>query len=92
MTLQEEREVKMFGIRLELLKESIEKSLTFKLQGPSMVAASMMSDAQEELVRGMTEEARQTLNRAKWVLFEYVSPREREEADARLTAEAVARG
>lgn len=79
MTKNEEREEKMFGCREAELKESVENSLTFKLSGPAMVAASMMSDAQEELLRGMNEEARQTLNRAKFVLFEYVSPRERAE-------------
>jgi hypothetical protein len=79
LTKQEEREEKMFGCREAELKEAVEKSLTFQLSGPAMVAASMMSDAQEELARGMNEEARQTLNRAKFVLFEYVSPRERAE-------------
>jgi hypothetical protein len=37
-----------------------------------MVVASMMSDAQQEIEFGMDESARQTLNRAKFVLFNYV--------------------
>ena len=37
-----------------------------------MIIGSMMSDAQEEIERNMNEEARQTLNRAKFVLFNYV--------------------
>lgn len=67
----EEREIGMFGVTRAELKEFVESSLTFEVSGPAMVAASMMSDAQEEIAHGMIEEARQTLNRAKWVLFKY---------------------
>lgn len=35
---------------------------------PMMAAMGMASDAQEEMQRGMTEQARQTLNRQKWLL------------------------
>jgi hypothetical protein len=34
-----------------------------------------MSDAQEEIAHGMDESARKTLNRAKFVLFEYIMDR-----------------
>ena len=37
-----------------------------------IIVAGMMSDAQEELERDLNEQARQTLNRAKFVLFNYV--------------------
>jgi hypothetical protein len=37
-----------------------------------MIVAGMMSDAQEEIAHGMDEAARKTLNRAKFVLFEYI--------------------
>jgi hypothetical protein len=37
-----------------------------------MIVAGLMSDAQEEMAHGMIEQARQTLNRAKLVLFDYV--------------------
>jgi hypothetical protein len=36
-----------------------------------MIAMSMLSDAQEEIERGMQERARQTVNRAKWVIHTY---------------------
>jgi len=36
--------------------------------GNKLLAMSMISDAQEMIERGLNEEARQTLNRAKWVL------------------------
>ena len=76
---QEKREVRMYGVTVAGMRESVESSLTFKLSGPAMIAASMMSDAQEminteygEVDYMRAEDARQALNRAKWVLFEYV--------------------
>ena len=57
----------------------MEQSITFRFSGPAMMAASLMSDAQElinteygEVDYMQAEDARQTLNRAKWILFEYV--------------------
>ncbi len=64
-------EKNMYGCSIEDFRESMEDSFTFKISGPAMVVASLMSDAQEEIAHGMPEYARQTLNRAKWVLFEY---------------------
>ena len=69
--IQRDREIAMYGLTEADLRESVERSLTFKHSGPAMVAASWMSDAQEEIAMGMGEAARKTLNRAKWVLFEY---------------------
>jgi hypothetical protein len=37
-----------------------------------MLLASMLSDVQEMIERGMKEEARQTLNRAKWLIREHL--------------------
>lgn len=37
-----------------------------------MIVASLLSDAQEEIERDYTEQARQTLNIAKFVLFHYI--------------------
>jgi hypothetical protein len=65
------RQIQMFGCTLEELKESVEDSITFKVAGPVMYAMSVMSDAQEMMVRNMTEQARQSINVAKWVLSEY---------------------
>jgi hypothetical protein len=66
------REENMYGCTVAAMKESIEGSLTFKLSGPAMIVASLMSDAQEEIAHNMKEDARQTLNRAKWVLSTYI--------------------
>ena len=64
-------QISMYGCTEAELRSSVELSTTFKYSGAAMVAASMMSDAQEEIAYGMSEAARKTLNRAKWVLFEY---------------------
>ena len=75
---QEKREVRMYGVTEELMRDAVESSLTFCLSGPAMMAASLMSDAQEminieygEVDSMRSEDARQALNRAKWILFEY---------------------
>ena len=60
-----------YGCSIADFRESMEDSITFKVSGPEMIVAGLMSDAQEELAYGNNEGARQTLNRAKWVLFEY---------------------
>jgi hypothetical protein len=74
--IQRQREMSMYGCYEADLRESIERSITFKFSGPAMIVASMMSDAQEEIAHGMEESARKTLNRAKFVLFEYIMDRQ----------------
>lgn len=77
LTEQEKREVRMYGVTVAGMREAVESGITFKFTGPAMVVASMMSDAQEiiafsgndEMAR---EDARQLLNRAKWVLATYI--------------------
>lgn len=71
MTEQEVRQVRMFGCTEAQMREAVEESLTFRFSGPAMMAMSLMSDAQEEILRDMNEDARQTLNRAKWILSTY---------------------
>ena len=78
LTDLEKRQVKTFGCTMEQMREAIEESITFRFHGPAMVAMSLMSDAQEHIndefgeVDWMRrEDARQTLNRAKWILSTY---------------------
>jgi hypothetical protein len=78
LTEQEKREVRMYGCTLAQMRESVEQSITFRFSGPAMMAASLMSDAQElintesgDVDSMLAEDARQCLNRAKWILFEY---------------------
>ena len=82
MTEQEIREVRMYGTTEAALRESIERSMTFNVSGPAMIVAGMLSDVQEIMAYGpydsdtlanIQEDQRQQLNRAKWVLFEYMS-------------------
>ena len=74
---QEKREVRMYGCTEAQMREAVESSITFKFSGPAMVVAGMMSDAQEMMAYEQPdfrtiEAQRQLLNRAKWVLFEYM--------------------
>ena len=63
-------EVQAYGAPKADILESIEDSITFKLSGPGMVAASYLSDAQEVLEFN-PESARQYINIAKLIMFEY---------------------
>ena len=79
LTEQEKREVRMYGVTEAGMRESIESSITFKLSGPVMIAAGLMSDVQEminteygDIDYMRAEDARQALNRAKWIMFEYM--------------------
>jgi hypothetical protein len=84
LTEQEKRQVGMYGCTEAQMREAVELSSTFKFSGPAMVVASMMSDAQEMMAYGpydsdtlanIQEDQRQLLNRAKFVLFEYIMDR-----------------
>jgi hypothetical protein len=60
----------MYGCNIEQFMAQIKASASYQLGGAGIVVAGLMSDAQEELQMGANEKARQTLNRAKAVLFE----------------------
>lgn len=64
-------EIQMFGCTLEEFRKSIERTPTFKVSGPGMIAMSILSDAQEHMARDNNESARQAINRAKWIISEY---------------------
>lgn len=74
-TAQAQRELNMYGCTEAALREMIEGSLDFKFVGPAMTAMSLMSNAQEEINYGMKEEARKTINRAKWIIATYMMER-----------------
>jgi hypothetical protein len=78
--IQRQREIGMYGITEADMRENIESSITFRTSGPAMIVASLMSDAQEMMAyekpsMATIEAQRQLLNRAKWVLFEYIMDR-----------------
>jgi hypothetical protein len=73
----QKRDIRMYGCTEAELRESVEDCTTFKFGGPAMMAASIMSDAQEMLSFGgasesTREQVRQMLNQSKWILFTYV--------------------
>ena len=81
MNERQKREVRMYGCTETEMREAVEESITFRFSGPAMMAASLMSDAQEMVSYGpydgdtlanILEDQRQTLNRAKWILSTYV--------------------
>lgn len=76
LTEQEKREVRMFGCTTAQMTSAVQASLQGRYATPALMAASILSDAQELLVadeqgRCEVEDARQAINRAKWILFEY---------------------
>jgi hypothetical protein len=78
LTQQEKREVAVFGCTEAQMRQSIESSFTFRYYGGKMIALSLLSDAQEHINDehgdvdwNRREDARQTINRAKWVLETY---------------------
>ena len=77
LSVNEKREVRMYGVTVAGMREAVESSITFELSGPGMVAMGMLSDAQEMMAYeqpdfNTIEDQRQLINRAKWVLSEYV--------------------
>ena len=79
LTEQQKRQVRMYGCTEAQMREAVEQSITFRVSGPAMMAASLMSDCQEMLAHDdgsqfdlmLVEDVRQALNRAKWILFTY---------------------
>jgi hypothetical protein len=70
---QLEWDLQCYGCTSQSMHEYLKKDITAKLTGGyTMVVAGLMSDAQEEIEHNDPERARQTLNRAKFVLFNYV--------------------
>ena len=63
------KDIEMFGCDIKVFVDVIEVSVTYKLSGANMVIAGLMSDAQEQMSFGDNEGARQSLNKAKYLLF-----------------------
>jgi hypothetical protein len=66
-------DLQCYGMSEGTLRNIIENDITAKFTGDyNMLVASFMSNAQEEIEHGMNERARQTLNCAKFILFNYI--------------------
>ena len=80
LTIAERLQIRMYGCTEAQMREAVEHSLTFRFSGPAMMAASILSDAQEMIAHDdggtysfmQVEDARQAMNRAKWILFTYI--------------------
>ena len=80
MSDAERRQIRMYGCTEAQMREAVERSITFRFSGPAMYAASILSDAQEMIAHDnagtysfmQVEDARQAMNRAKWILFTYI--------------------
>ena len=64
-------EMQAYGEYKDEILEAVKDSITFKLSGPGMVIAGYLSDAQEMIAMGSTEKARQYINIAKMLMFEF---------------------
>ena len=74
-----EDQARMFGMSTDDIREDYMESLTARLTGLEMVVAGILSDSQELLSMGRTEDIRKNLNIAKFILFEMLEKRESEE-------------
>ena len=59
----------MYGCDIEDYVNNVRKSFTYCASGSGMIIAALMSDAQEQMHFQDVESARQTLNKAKTLLF-----------------------
>ena len=75
----QKHDIRMYGVAEAEMREAVEQRLAFH-RDPAMMVASLLSDCQEMVSYGpydsdtlanIMEDQRQTLNRAKWILFEY---------------------
>ena len=83
---QYQREIAMYGMTTEDIKEQYMESITAKLSGLEMVVAGILSDVQELTAyqhaadvnsKATKELIRKQLNVAKYIIFEMMDQKER---------------
>jgi hypothetical protein len=62
-------QIKMYGMTTETIREQYLESVSAKLGGMELVVAGILSDCQELTAMGRSEDVRQQLNVAKFILF-----------------------
>ena len=67
--LDADKHIKMYGCTHDDMVCMMNDPINF-IGGHSMLAMSILSDAQECIARGMDETARQYINRAKYVIMD----------------------
>ena len=65
-----------YGMPAADIREQYMNSITAKLSGQEMVVMSVLSNAQELLAMGMTNQARKQMNVAKFILSEMIEAKE----------------
>ncbi len=70
------KEVLIYGMPIEDIKEQYINSITAKFSGLEMVVMGVLSDAQELLAMGRQESARKQMNIAKFILSEMIAAKE----------------
>lgn len=71
------KDLQVYGMSREDIREDYINGLTARLSGLEMVVAGILSDSQELLAMGRTEDVRKQLNVAKFILFEMLDAKER---------------
>ena len=71
-----EFEKNCYGMPAADIREQYMNSITAKLSGQEMVVMSVLSNAQELLAMGMTNQARKQMNVAKFILSEMLEAKE----------------
>ena len=78
------KEIQMFGMTKDAIREEFMESITAKFSGLEMVVAGILSDCQELMTMGQSdrirmqneERVRKQLNVTKFILFEMMDQRE----------------
>ena len=71
-----EFEKQCYGMTQEAIRKEYMESFTARLSGLEMVCMSILSDSQELLAMGRTDEARKEINRAKFILSEMMDAKQ----------------
>jgi hypothetical protein len=74
MNIKNVEHIEMFGCTEEQMREEIEQKLNSRRgNGAAMIAMSLLGDAQDEITWGDIKDARRAINRAQWVISEYLT-------------------
>ena len=74
-----EFETKCYGITEQDIREQYMQSITARLSGLEMVVMSVLSDAQELLAMGRSDDSRKQMNIAKFILSQMMEAKRDEE-------------
>jgi hypothetical protein len=75
-----EFESKCYGMTEQDIREQYMESITAKFTGLEMVVMGILSDAQELLAMGRSEESRKQMNVAKFILSEMMDEKRKQAA------------